>query len=133
MPRKSRYLETSLLYYPYMNTENFKSRLEAELKVVEKELDELGLKVAKDDWEATGDTLDVTTPMADSNEAADQLEEFSERQGQTAALEAQHKEVKDALARIEAGTYGKCEVSGEDIEEDRLEANPSARTCKEHM
>jgi RNA polymerase-binding transcription factor DksA len=116
-----------------MNTEHFKSRLEAELQTVEKELDELGLKIAKNDWEATGDTLDVASPMADSNEAADQLEEFSERQGQTSALEEQHKDIKDALAKIEAGTYGTCEVDGEAIEMDRLEANPAARTCKEHM
>ena len=36
-------------------------------------------------------------------------------------------------AAIAAGTYGTCEVSGEQIEEDRLEADPAARTCKAHM
>jgi RNA polymerase-binding transcription factor DksA len=41
--------------------------------------------------------------------------------------------VVHALGKIEAGTYGVCEVSGMDIEEDRLEANPAARTCKAHM
>ncbi len=117
-----------------MNTEHFKQKLEEELQVVEQELNELGSKDPKTgEWETTGNTLDVTTPMADSNEAADQLEEFGERQGETATLEARRTDIKDALAKIKDGTYGKCEVSGEAIEEDRLEANPAARTCKAHM
>jgi len=36
------------------------------------------------------------------------------------------------LKKIEDGTYGICEVGGEEIPEDRLDANPSARTCIEH-
>ena len=39
----------------------------------------------------------------------------------------------DALERIEKGTYGICEVGNEEIEEDRLNANPAARTCKAHL
>ena len=31
------------------------------------------------------------------------------------------------------GTYGSCEISGEAIEVERLEANPAARTCKAHI
>ena len=117
-----------------MNTEHFKQKLEEELQVVEQELNELGWKNKETgEWEATGNELDVTTPMADSNEAADQLEDYQERQGETSTLEARRKDVKDALAKIKDGTYGVCEVSGETIEEDRLEANPAARTCKAHM
>jgi RNA polymerase-binding transcription factor DksA len=117
-----------------MNTEHFKDKLEAELKLVTKELNDLGWKDPETgEWDATGKDLDVTTPMADSNEAADQLEEYGERQGETSTLEARRNDVKDALAKIADGTYGKCEVSGEEIEEDRLEANPAARTCKAHM
>jgi DnaK suppressor protein len=117
-----------------MNTDHFKRTLEAELQVVEQELNELGWKNPETgEYEATGDTLDVTTPMADSNEAADQLEEYQERQGETSTLEARRKDVIDALAKIKDGSYGICEIGGEKIEEDRLEANPAARTCKAHM
>jgi RNA polymerase-binding transcription factor DksA len=42
-------------------------------------------------------------------------------------------DVKDALAKIDAGTYGICETSGEPIEEARLRANPAARTCMHHI
>ena len=117
-----------------MNTEHFKGKLEEELTLVEKELNELGWKNKETgEWETTGNTLDVATPMADSNEAADQLEELAERQSETATLEARRTDVKDALGKIAGDTYGVCETGGEQIEEDRLEANPAARTCKAHM
>jgi RNA polymerase-binding transcription factor DksA len=38
-------------------------------------------------------------------------------------------EVDAAIGRVEAGTYGVCEVCGEAIGEARLEALPAARTC----
>lgn len=38
-------------------------------------------------------------------------------------------EVNDALARIEAGTYGICERCGAEIDWARLEAKPYARYC----
>ena len=41
------------------------------------------------------------------------------------------REVDAALARLEDGTYGVCEDTGEDIEEKRLRANPVARVCLE--
>jgi len=37
--------------------------------------------------------------------------------------------IKDALDRIEEGTYGICEVCGEDISQKRLEARPVATLC----
>jgi DnaK suppressor protein len=39
------------------------------------------------------------------------------------------REVDDALAKFDAGTYGTCESCGEQIGEARLEAMPSARLC----
>lgn len=43
-------------------------------------------------------------------------------------LEAEFRELEDALARIDAGTYGIDEVTGEPIDPARLEAVPTART-----
>ena len=40
--------------------------------------------------------------------------------------------VENALSRIENGTYGECEVCGEDIEPKRLEAIPYATLCMQH-
>ena len=39
------------------------------------------------------------------------------------------KEVKLALERLEAGTYGECFKCGEDIHSARLEALPAATLC----
>jgi RNA polymerase-binding transcription factor DksA len=39
------------------------------------------------------------------------------------------REVDDALAKFDAGTYGACENCGQEIGDARLEAMPSARFC----
>ena len=43
------------------------------------------------------------------------------------------KQVEHALARIEDGSYGRCEVCGEEIAEERLDALPAASTCVKHV
>jgi DnaK suppressor protein len=39
------------------------------------------------------------------------------------------REIEDALAKFDAGTYGQCESCGGEIGADRLEAIPTARLC----
>ena len=41
-------------------------------------------------------------------------------------------DVRSALARLEAGEYGKCVVCGRDIEPARLKAVPETPYCREH-
>jgi len=41
------------------------------------------------------------------------------------------KKIKEALQRIEDGTYGICELCGEDISRQRLEARPVTTLCIE--
>lgn len=43
------------------------------------------------------------------------------------------QEIDDALARMEKGTYGVCEVEGTPIDFDRLQALPWARTHLKHV
>lgn len=116
-----------------MDTGHFKKKLQEELKIVEGELRELGFENSEGEWEATGDTLETMSPTADSNEFADQLEEYGERRGETSTLQARWNEIKHALEKIENGKYGLCEVDNAPIEIERLEANPAARTCTKHM
>jgi RNA polymerase-binding transcription factor DksA len=61
------------------------------------------------------------------------VEEYGNNTAILKQLETQLLDVSDALTRIEEGTYGVCEVCGEQIEEGRLNANPAARTCVAHM
>lgn len=115
-----------------LDTKYFKQKLETELALVVKELEDVGYRNPdnREDWQArTSDFAD----SADTNETADKIEEFEGNAALVNDLESRYNEIKNALARIEKGTYGLCEVSGEPIELDRLEANPSARTCKKHM
>jgi DnaK suppressor protein len=43
------------------------------------------------------------------------------------------QQVRDALTRIENGTYGTCIIDGKRIEEKRLEAVPWTSYCLEHQ
>ncbi len=99
--------------------------LEGELKNIARFNNETG------QWEATPDTELMNA--SDDNDAADRFEDFEERTSMLTTLQARLTDVKDALMKIEKGTYGMCEVCGKPIEKDRLAANPAARTNKEHM
>ena len=111
----------------------FKTLLEAEKKLLEDELSKVGRKNPDNPSDWIPAPADEARVHADDNLAADAIEEFDEKMAIVNTLEARYNEVKKALDKIEANTYGVCEVCGKEIEEDRLEANPSASTCKEHM
>ena len=115
-----------------INVEKFKNLLLAEQKKLEQELSTVGRKNPDnpEDWEATPG---FTDDNADLNEFSDSIQSFETNTAILKQLETQLNDVKDALEKIEKGTYGICEMSGHPIEEDRLEANPAARTCKAHM
>lgn len=111
----------------------FRTKLEEELSTIENQLNEVG-RVNPDnkaDWEAEPAAID--TDSADENETADKIEEFETNTAILKDLEIRFNDIKTALEKIEKGTYGFCEISGAPIEEDRLQANPAARTCKAHM
>ena len=65
-------------------------------------------------------------------EESSQMEEANKTAESIKLLEVRLKDTQDALARIEAGTYGRCEVCGGEIDRARLEANPQARFDIEH-
>ncbi len=55
-----------------------------------------------------------------------------ERQQLAAVIEhsrSRRAELRQALDRLDDGTYGTCERCGEPIPAERLEARPNARTC----
>ncbi len=68
-----------------------------------------------------------------NDEIADRLENKDEEDEVKINFAERLREIDDALAKIVDGRYGVCEISGEEIELDRLEANPAARTCKKHL
>ena len=115
------------------DTETLKVKLLAEQKILHKELVELGVQNASapEDWIATPGDPAVAEP--DPNMTADRKEEWIGRRAEVAALETRYNNIARAITKIKNGAYGNCEICQSEIEEDRLNANPSARTCKEHM
>lgn len=113
--------------------EIFKQKLEEEKKLLKSELQSVGRinPSNPDDWEATPEKSISST--ADKNEAADRIESYEENTAILKELEVRYNNIKLALKKIKDETYGNCEIGGTPIEKDRLEANPSARTCKAHL
>lgn len=103
-----------------MNIEHAKIKLEEEMETVVQELADLGHE-------------DIDESATEPDEIADRMEAEEEHSSEKATLLARKNEIVAAIGRIDAGTYGFCEECGEKIEEDRLEANPGAATCKLHM
>ena len=111
--------------------EDLRDALEVEKATLEEELGAHGRYQSETgNWE--GSSVGFEGEEADPNDAADQIEELATNVSLVETLERQHRDVKTALEKMDAGTYGMCEVCGETIPFERLEANPAARTCVEH-
>lgn len=109
-----------------------KEKLEKEKKSLEKELEGF----AKKDEKLEGD-WDTKYPKAGSGsggqsleDAADQVEEYSNLLPVEHSLELRLQKVEKALGKIKKGDYGKCEKCGKKISEARLKVYPSATCCK---
>lgn len=107
------------------------AQLVSEKEQLEIQLNSIGKQVAPGDWAAMPEAPDESEE--DYNFAADRISDFETNNAILSEIESRHKDVIDALQKIETGTYGICEVSGHEIEFDRLVVNPAARTCTEHM
>jgi len=114
----------------HINNERMKERLLKKKKELEMELAKHGKRDAAGEW--TGASDEIKTNPADKNEVADQIEDLVTNIPLVEELEGHYRDVLSALERIEQGTYGTCEVGGEQIPLERLEANPAAKTCIAH-
>lgn len=114
--------------------EKYKTKLEEEKKLLEEELKSLGT-VDKEtgDWEATPESETKAQDVEDEGDMADRAEDYEERSSTLSVLESRLEDINHALSLIENGQYGVCEICKNKIEEKRLEANPSARTCEACM
>lgn len=63
---------------------------------------------------------------------AQEVEAFEGYKGLETGMKNLLKEVKSALAKMDKGKYGICEICKIPIEQGRLEAFPAASTCVEH-
>jgi len=115
-----------------MTLQEIETKLKADLDRIEADLSSIAVYNPKtDDWEAVPDPSEMT--QADENSEADAVEEWNERRATLCALEIEYRDIKRALEKLTAGTFGICEISGETIEPERLKAKPTARTCIAHL
>ncbi len=84
----------------------------------------------KNDWQTLKPESD---DVADDLDVAEGIQQYESDNAVLETLETRLHEVEHALSKIESGNYGNCDVCGNKIEDDRLEANPSATTCISHM
>jgi DnaK suppressor protein len=106
-----------------MNLQPFKDRL-LELEV------SLAKGVERKRADARSQTLREPGDAADGS-VADEGEDQSFREADLEA--AQLQQVRDALRRIDDGTFGRCVVDGKPIEAKRLDAEPWTPYCLEHQ
>jgi RNA polymerase-binding transcription factor len=75
-------------------------------------------------------TLDSAADAGDASVADESAsEDFTEAELDASVLE----QIRDALRRIDDGTYGRCLVDGAPIEPQRLDAVPWAAYCIKHQ
>ena len=73
---------------------------------------------------------DLAEPLnADSSEQAVEMEDDVSLEGQAALVAREITSVKQALLRVENGTYGECVRCGTEIAPRRLEVRPEAALC----
>ncbi|HEY0011056.1 MAG TPA: hypothetical protein VGB97_04090 [Candidatus Paceibacterota bacterium] len=110
----------------------YRVRLDEEKARLEEELKTVGRRNPSnpEDWEPTAINSEF---QPDPNERADQMAEYSGNAAILNDLEIRYNEVTGALARLEAGSYGTCRICEKEIEAERLDVDPSADTCKEHL
>lgn len=104
--------------------------LESEREQLEDELAEHGHKSDDSDWTATATGFEEQEP--DIIDSADRFEELATNVPIVEGAEKRLADVVHAIQKMEAGTYGICEVSGKEIPVERLRANPEARTLVEY-
>lgn len=81
------------------------------------------------DWVPKREDLNISDGESVENfELAEEIEHYENNTATVKELENRLNDVKDALIKIDNGTYGIDEISGEALPPERLDANPAARS-----
>ena len=106
-----------------LDVTKFRTRLEGDKKRLLGELEQLSAAGRPSEERREG------SPFGKREEEATESLELERRLALERGIKEQLAAIEVALAKIEAGTYGKCETCGKSIEQPRLEALPHARRC----
>ncbi len=105
-----------------MNIQQYKQRL-LDMEAT------LSARIGQETDEGRGQFIDSAHDVGDASVADEVASEVFAQAGQDADVLQQ---VRDALARVNDGTFGKCIVDGGPIEAQRLEAMPWTPYCLKH-
>ena len=100
-----------------------RSRLESEQKRLTEELEQLEASAHPTNERREG------SPFGKREEEAAESYELEKRLVLEKRIKDQLAEVEHALQKFEQGTYGLCDLCGQPIDPDRLEALPQAYLC----
>jgi RNA polymerase-binding transcription factor DksA len=115
-----------------LDRKKIKEKLEKEREMLLSEICDIGkLNPETNEWEAIPEERD--SRESDQNDMADRFEDFEARSSMIKALETRLNNILNALKGLHKESFGRCEVCKKNIEIDRMEANPAARTCKRHL
>ena len=104
-----------------MDPANARSRLEQLLA----ELEESARVLQR----ADGDTGEPSTIDQHPADSGANLADADREEASLEILHAQQERVREALARLDAGTYGQCVDCGQQLPDERLEVRPEAARC----
>jgi RNA polymerase-binding protein DksA len=112
---------------PQLDFDHFRRRLEDMRQTLQQEMASLDAEVVNEDQ---SDSYGIK-----NHPAEDATEVFTRERSLAieAQLQREIQQIDHALTRIDAGTYGTCEVGGEVIPIERLEARPLATLCIQHQ
>jgi RNA polymerase-binding transcription factor DksA len=103
--------------------EELKVKLIDEKDRLESSLERIGTKKSEGDYQ-----INYPEDIGDrSDENATEVEQYADNLGLERSLETQLNDVLDALRKMDEGTYGFDEQTGEPISVDRLRVYPAAR------
>src|SRR5882672_11241626 len=106
-----------------MNVQEYKQRL-LELET------RLSTRTVREREQAREQVIDTAADTGDTSVVDEgESEDFTEAELDATVLQ----QVRDALKRIDDGTFGRCVVDGEPIEPKRLEAVPWTPYCLKHQ
>ena len=76
-----------------------------------------------------GDTGEMSTLDQHPADSGTNLVDADREEASIEILQAQQERVREALARVDAGTYGRCVDCDTPLPDERLEARPDAARC----
>ncbi|MCD6453398.1 MAG: TraR/DksA C4-type zinc finger protein [Dehalococcoidales bacterium] len=106
-----------------VNLELLRTHLESERERLTREVEQLAANVRSTDEQREG------SPFGKREEEASETSELETRLALEKRIKDKLAKVTSALAKFDQGTYGLCEICGQPIDPERLEALPEATLC----